>query len=296
MVDLIFKKWSKAVSFLRFLCEIEPHFANLVLKKWSEPALFFRFLCEIELSLQSRAHFVNLILKKWSEPAEPVSFLRFLCEIELSLQSRAHFVDHFPDRGAHLRKQTPSGGDHGQPLYPKKHKVLRPRVFSAARASQVLDDDVINSVSRALCRPHGRPHFKNWSEPVRSVSLLRFLCDQLLDDDVVALAAVARTLCRPHGQPHLEKVVRTGQFFYDFYVKSSSRYRLVHILSTSSWKSGPNRSVFWRCLCEIELSLQSREYFVDLTLRFLCEIELSLQSRAHFVNLILKKWSDPVSF
>ena len=79
----------------------------------------------------SRAHFVDLIFKKWSEVA---SSLRFLCEIELSLQSRAHFVDHFPDRGAKPRKQRPSSSDHGQPLYPKIHRVLRPRVFAAVNS------------------------------------------------------------------------------------------------------------------------------------------------------------------
>ena len=71
-------------------------------------------------------------------------FLRFLCEIELWLQSRAHFVDHFPDRGAQLRKQRPSGGDHGRPLNPKKHRVLGPRfqawihAFPIAHTSQLI--------------------------------------------------------------------------------------------------------------------------------------------------------------
>ena len=83
-----------------------------------------------EISLQSHAHFVNLIFKKWFQA---VSFLRFLCEIELSLQARAHFVDHFPDRAAHPRKQRPSSGDHGRPLYPKKTQGFAPEsVFSRA--------------------------------------------------------------------------------------------------------------------------------------------------------------------
>ena len=62
-----------------------------------------------------------------------------------------------------------------------------------------------------------------------------------------ALARVACTLCRPH----LQKVVRGPRpsVFDGFYVKSSSCYRLAHILSTSSSKNGPGRSVFedWRC-------------------------------------------------
>ena len=168
IVDLIFKKW----------------------KNMEKPSVFLRFLCEIELSLQSRAHFVDLIFKKWSEPVSswryfcdqlldddvvdrwnealasvvrtlcrphlqkvvrPRQFFTILCEIELSLQSRAHFVDHFPDRGAQPRKQTPSSGDHGQPLYPKKPRFFaresrQPWIhaFPRAHASQLLDDDVVD--------------------------------------------------------------------------------------------------------------------------------------------------------
>ena len=99
-------------------------------QKWSEPVTSLRFLCETELSLQSRAHFVGLIFKKWSEP---VTFLRLFCEIKLSLQC-VHILRPLSDRGAKPRKQRPSCGDHGQPLYPKKHRVLRPRVFSAVNS------------------------------------------------------------------------------------------------------------------------------------------------------------------
>ena len=62
------------------------------------------------------------------------SFLRCLSKIELSLQSRAHFVGHFPDRGAQPRKQRPSSGDHGWPLYPKKYRLLHPRAQAFAPA------------------------------------------------------------------------------------------------------------------------------------------------------------------
>ena len=91
---------------------------------------------EMTLSLQSRAHFVDLMVDLIFQKVvrSRQFFLRFLCEIELSLQSRAHFVDHFSDRGAQPRKQTPSSRDHGQPLYPKKTRVLRPRVFSAVNS------------------------------------------------------------------------------------------------------------------------------------------------------------------
>ena len=80
---------------------------------------------------------------------------------------------------------------------------------------------------------------RNWNEGIDINDLIlkrtknsfwRFLCDQLLDDDMVdgwngALATVARALCRPHCRPHLQKVVRSCQFL--------------------------------RLLCEIELLLQS---------------------------------------
>ena len=58
-------------------------------------------------------------------------------------------------------------------------------------------------------------------------------------------------------------MLRDRQFFNDVYVKSSSGYSLVHILSTSSSKSTPRLSVFLRFLREIELSLQSCAHFVD---------------------------------
>ena len=85
---------------------------------------FYMVLCEIELSPLSRAHFVDQKTKQTS-----ISFGRFWCEIQLSLQSRAHFVDHFPDPGAHRRKQTPSSSDHGQPLYPKNAEFCARECF-----------------------------------------------------------------------------------------------------------------------------------------------------------------------
>ena len=53
----------------------------------------------------------------------------------------------------------------------------------------------------------------------------------------------------------------TPSVFYDFYAKSSSYYSLVHVWSSSSSKRGPTPSVFF--LCEIKLSLKSRAHFVD---------------------------------
>ena len=146
MNEWIAKSAPNPLSFLLVFCEIElwlksrahfgralqsrTHFADNF-EKWFRPVNFLRFLCEIELSLQSRAHFVDLIFKKWSET---VSFLWFSCEIELSLQSGTHFADHFLDRAALPRKQRPSSGGHGRPLYLKKRRVLRPRVFSSVNS------------------------------------------------------------------------------------------------------------------------------------------------------------------
>ena len=68
----------------------------------------------------------------------------------------------------------------------------------------------------------------------------------------------------------MPKVVRTAEFFCDFYVKSSS-------------------CTFWRP--HLQKVRKTTISFLRLS-----EIELALQSRAHFVDLIFKKWSDPVSF
>ena len=63
--------------------------------------------------------------------------------------------------------------------------------------------------------------------------------------------------------------------FWDFYVKPSSRYSLVHILPTSSSKSAP---------------------MLKLVLRILYEIELLLQPRAHFATPIFQKSSERDDF
>ena len=57
----------------------------------------------------------------------------------------------------------------------------------------------------------------------------------------IELSTVPCTFCRNH----LPKVFRAGQVFHDFYVKSSSRYSLVHILPTSSSKSALSPIVFF---------------------------------------------------
>ena len=113
--------------------------------------------------------------------------------------------------------------------------ICRPHLEKVVRSCQFFLEFYVKSSSRySLVHILSTSSSKKWSDPV---SFWRFFCDQLLDDDVVdrwneALATVARTLCRP-CRPHLRKVVRSCQFFNDFYVKSSSCYSLVHILSTT---------------------------------------------------------------
>ena len=71
---------------------------------------------------------------------------------------------------------------------------------------------------------------------------------------------------------------------YDLYVKSSSRYSLVRILSTKSSNS-------------VKIFSFLRFYVINYlpTIWWTYEIELLLLSRAHFVD-ILKEWSEPFSF
>ena len=119
MTDFKWRNWSEWIELNEWNEWIQTN--ELTWTNWNE---------------KSRAHLsTSLSTSSWKKWSEAVSFLRCLCEIELSLQSRPHFVAHFQDhRGAQPRKQTPSSGDHGQPLYPKKHRVLRPRVFSAVNS------------------------------------------------------------------------------------------------------------------------------------------------------------------
>ena len=99
-------------------------------------------------------------------------------------------------------------------------------------------------------------------------------------------------------------------------MESSSRYNLVHILSTSLSKSGLNASAFydlkwsttsWRCGWHMQLSsCYSLVHMLSTSLsksgltpsvfsRLVCETELSLQPHAHLVDLIFKKCSEIVN-
>ena len=130
VINYLMTMWS--TNEMKLSLQSRAHFVDLtvdlIFKKWSDPVRFLRFLCESELLLQSRAHFVDLI---FSNGPTPSVFYEYICEIDLSLQSRAHCLDHFRDRGAKPRKQTISSGKHRRPLYPKKHRVFAPEsIFS----------------------------------------------------------------------------------------------------------------------------------------------------------------------
>ena len=186
-------KCSERLSFLRLLCEIElplqsrAHFADPIFQKCPERFNVLRFLCETDLLLPVQYTLVHIfpapIFQKCSEG---LNVLRFLCEIKLSLQSRPHFPNPssksapnacksssrycpvrflsttFADRGPHPRKQRPYFGER-KPLYPKKQRVSRPRVFSSLNSRvpdllrfpttwwwRGLHDDVVDMMVRML--------------------------------------------------------------------------------------------------------------------------------------------------
>ena len=93
----------------------------------------------------------------------------------------------------------------------------------------------------------------NWHEKVEKNSVFYVFCDQLLDDDVVdiwnrALTTVSCTF----WQPHFQKRKNFCSFFYDLYVKSSSRYSLAR---PHLQKVQEKTVIFLRLLCETQLSL-----------------------------------------
>ena len=151
-------------------------------------------------------------------------FLRFFCETELSLYSLVHFL---PTSSS---KSAPS-----------------PAIFYDFLWDQIELSLQSRAISCTSCRPH-----------LPKVLLARqFFTISLWDR---ALATVSCTFCRPH----LPKVLLDQQSFYNFCVRSSSPYSLVHFLPTSSSKGAVSPTGFLRFLCEIELSLQSRALFDDL--------------------------------
>ena len=125
------------VSFWRFLCDQVIILDDDVVDRWHEA------FCSRQMTWSfrySRAHAFSTSLSTSSSKSGPtpsIFLINYLMtmwstdDMKLSLKFRAHFVDHFPDRGAQPRKQRPSSGDRGRPLYPKKTQGFAPkRVFS----------------------------------------------------------------------------------------------------------------------------------------------------------------------
>ena len=179
-------------------------------KSGPNPSDFYDFCVKPSSRYKSRAHFVDLIFKKWSEPRQcfddfyAINYLMTMWstdEMKLSLQSRAHSVDLIVDLIFKKRSETVS---FFYDFYVKSSK-------SSSRYS------LVHILSTSSSK----------SGPTPS-DFWRFLCDQLLDDDLVdrwneALVTVARTLCRPHCRPHLQKVVWDRQFFRIFMWNRANR-------------------------------------------------------------------------
>ena len=213
----------RALLYLELSLQSRAHFVDLIVQKCSGVVNSWRFLCEIELLLQSRAHFLDPIFKKWSEP---VSFLWFFCETELSLQVSCAFCR------------------------PHLQKVVRTSVFYAFYV------EALATVSCTFCRPH----LKKWSEPIffyefyvksssrclifrkwfELISFLRFFCEiqlslqsraHFLDPIFKKWSVSFYDFCVKSSSRY--GLVRTHKFFYSFYVKSSSCYSIVQILFTT---------------------------------------------------------------
>ena len=97
-------------------------------QKWNGPTSFKIFKWNWALSLQSRAPSCWPHLQK---VVRSCKFYDFYVKSS-SLYSLVHILSTtFPDQGAHPRKQRPSTGDRGRPLYPKKTQGFAPEsVFS----------------------------------------------------------------------------------------------------------------------------------------------------------------------
>ena len=188
---------------------------------------------------KKRQSFTIIYVKSSSRNTVPCTFCRphlqkscrFLCEIALSLYSLVHMCR------------------------PHLQKVVRPRQFKYFKWNGALA-----TVLCTCCRPHLQKVQKNFWVVLRfyKPSSSRNSFAHILSTSSSKLArtnqfftismwhqALTTVLCT-FSRPHVQKVVWTRHFLIVFdhiYVKSSSRNSLVHILSTSSSKSGPTPSV-----------------------------------------------------
>ena len=113
------------------------------------PSAFYDFWGKVELSLVSctfcRPHLPKVLRDRlfftiFVKLSSRYSLVHLLptsswcsrpLEIELSLQSCVHFVDHFPRSSRGTAETETLLWRPQQPLYPKKYRVSRPRVFSS---------------------------------------------------------------------------------------------------------------------------------------------------------------------
>ena len=116
----------------------------------SKCIIFSRFLCETELPLQYCAHFADLIFQKCSET---LNF--FLTIFKCNRSSRNSPVQPVHVLSTTFCRSRPATVETEtlysilrrpqKPLYPQKHRVSRPSLFSNLNSrvpAQLLDDDV----------------------------------------------------------------------------------------------------------------------------------------------------------
>ena len=107
------------------------HFANLIFQKWSKHDIFLFFMWNRALAAVLRA-FCRPHLPKASRPLSSFTVTFFNWKSSSRYSSVHCLLTTFPDRSAnHARKQRPLIRRPRQPLYPKKHRVSRPREFSS---------------------------------------------------------------------------------------------------------------------------------------------------------------------
>ena len=102
-------------------------------QKCSDPLRFLRFSCEIELLLllHSRAHFADLISQQWYGPGNCFTILmwnRALATVSCRFCRPLSGSRRAPAETETLQRRPRTG------TLPKKHRVLRPRIFSAVNS------------------------------------------------------------------------------------------------------------------------------------------------------------------
>ena len=170
-----------------------------------------------------------------------------------------------------------------QPLYPKKYRVSRPRVFESLNSPV---PDLVHLPTTFM------------------MMMMMWLTYE------IGLPLQSRA---HFAKPHLPKVLRDPHLhlFNMFKWKSSSRFSPVHFLPTTPWSSRETAEtealLWWRKRIIFRISRPIMVFKPEFTgSRFLKHfpttcmmmwtIGLSLQSRAHCSDLIFQKCSETLSF